>query len=357
VVRWEWLQAMEASGSAVPSRGWTPHHLTLWRGDALVALAPAYVKAHSMGEYVYDFAWANAAAQFGIRYHPKLLINPPLAPVNGPRFHVAAGEPLEATRAALLQAALDDAKDSRFSSVHVLFPDEAEAAALEGLGLFRRASMQYHWKNPGYRTYDDYLARFDSKRRNQLKRERAAAAGQGITLRTLRGPQLGEREADLAAAFYEATSTRHSWGAAQLTRDFFRRVFKAMPGTVELVVAEREGKVIAGAFNLVTDSHLYGRYWGCFEEHPFLHFNVCLYHSIDENIGRGIQVFEPGAGGEHKISRGFVPTEVHSLHRIFHKGFESAVKDFCVREREQVTQVVRDGEDIAGLKPFVPPKA
>lgn len=352
VARWEWLDAMEQSGSAITARGWTARHLTLWRGEALVATLPAYLKTHSMGEYVYDFGWANAAAQFGVSYYPKLLVGMPLSPVTAPKLHVAAGEDVEAIRRQLLNAALELAREEGASSVHVLFPPEEEALSLEPLGFFRRGTLQYHWRNPGYRSYDDFLARFDSKRRNQLKRERGAAEKQGLRLRTIRSSELEPRHAELAAKFYERTAGRYAWGTVQLTSDFFRRVFATMGDAVELVVAERGSTVVAGAFNLTSTTHLFGRYWGCFEEHPFLHFNVCLYHSIDDCIRAGRTTFEPGAGGEHKISRGFEPTRVHSAHRLFDRRFEQAVRRSCEREASEIDRVAAESEAIAGLKPW-----
>lgn len=355
VLRWEWIHAMEASGSATPERGWEAAHFTLWRGEVLIAAAPAFRKHHSMGEYVYDFGWANAAQQLGVEYYPKLLVGLPLSPLTARRFLVAAGEDEPRLRRVLLQAMTLWAREEGCSSVHVLFPPEDEALALEADGFFRRSTMQYHWQNPGYRTYDDYLARFDSKRRNQFKRERGAAATQGISLRTVRSHELTEGHAELAWRFYEATASRHAWGPVQLTRDFFHRAFAGMPDAIELVVAQQAGRIVAGAFNLHNPQRLYGRYWGCFEEHPFLHFHVCLYHSVDDAISRGLLVFEPGAGGEHKISRGFEPTQIHSVHRIFHPGLERAVKDFCRRERAQVEQLTQDSQRISGLKPWPPP--
>lgn len=350
VIRWEWIHALEASKSAVRAKGWEGRHLTAWRDGRLVGAAPAWKKHHSMGEYVYDFAWANAAQRFGVDYYPKLLVGVPLSPLTAPRFLVAPGEDEKAVRAALLESALALCKDESLSSLHVIFPPEGEAQQLEGQGLFRRLGMQYHWQNPGYASYQDYLARFEAKRRAQLKRERGAAARQGIAVRTLRGAELSKEHARLAWRFYESTNEKNAWGAVQLTREFFERAFAALPDAVELVVAEKKGKVIAGAFNLATPRRLYGRYWGCFEEHPFLHFHVCLYHSIDECIRTGKEAFEPGAGGEHKIPRGFVPTAIHSAHRLFEPRFEAAVKGATARERVEVARVIADGEALAGLK-------
>lgn len=357
VLRWEWLHAMEASGSATRARGWEATHFTLWREDRLVAAAPAWRKHHSMGEYIYDFGWAQAAEAMGLAYHPKLLVGLPLSPLTARRFLVAAGEDETALRARLQDELVDYARGQRLSSIHVLFPPEAEAKALLREQFFLRTTLQYHWRNPGYRTPEDYLSRFDSKRRNQLKRERAAPSKQGITLRTLRSHELRPEHGELAWRFYEATASRYSWGPVQLTREFFHLVFETMRDAVELVVAERGGRVIAGAFNLHSPRRLYGRYWGCFEEHPFLHFNVCLYHSIDDAIARGLEAFEPGAGGEHKIARGFEPTAIYSVHRVFDPRFERAVKDFCRREGAQVEQLAAEGAAIAGLKPWPGPPA
>ncbi len=354
VLRWEWLDALESSGSTTRAKGWEACHFTLWRGDALIGAAPAWLKHHSMGEYVYDFAWANAARNFGIDYYPKLLVGVPLSPLTARRFICAPGEDAAVVRKALLDAVLELGKREKLSSVHVIFPPDSEADALQKLGLFRRVGMQYHWSNPGYRSYDDYLARFDSKRRHQLKHERGAAAKQGIGVRTIRGDDIGKEHAQIAYKFYEATVEKNGWGQVQLNPEFFLRAFAALKGQVELVVAERDGKTLAGAFNLSTSERLYGRYWGCFEEVPFLHFHVCLYHSINDCIARGLKVFEPGAGGEHKISRGFVPTLIHSAHRIYQPQFQAAVLDFCVRERAQVEGVIREGETLSGLKPWVP---
>src|SRR6218665_1156126 len=351
-----WLEAMEESGSATKETGWEPQHLTLWRGKKLVAASPAYRKHHSMGEYIYDFSWASAAERLGIEYYPKLVVGAPLSPATSARFLIAPGEDVPTLRLALLQAAVESAKESGCSSVHFLYPLEDEADLMEEQGLARRITLQFHWKNPGYKSYDDYLSRFDSKRRSQLKRERGAATTQGITVRTVRGAELGQEHARRASRFYEATcGSRGPWGQVQLTEDFFVRAFQAMPEQVELVQAERGGKVIAGAFNLVTAGRLYGRYWGCSEEHPFLHFHVCLYHSVEESIQAGRQVFEPGAGGEHKVSRGFEPTAVHSAHLLFNRTLDRAVRDFLHREHAHLRPAVEQAEQLSGLKPWPPP--
>lgn len=351
--RHAWLAAMEESGSATPETGWTPRHLTLWRGGALVAAAAAYLKGHSMGEYIYDFAWAQAARQLGVEYYPKLVVGAPLSPATCPRLLVAAGEADPAAlRKALREAAVALAREEGCSSVHVLYPLEEEADALEEAGFARRLTLQFHWRNPGYASFEDYLARFDSKRRNQLRREVRAPAAQGVRLATVRGEALGPEHAAHAFRFYEATCERHAWGRVQLTPDFFARVFRTLPDAVEFVEARREGRLLAGAFNLAWGDVLYGRYWGCDEELPFLHFNVCLYHSVAECIERGRRLFEPGAGGEHKISRGFEPSGVHSAHLLFHPRLDRAVRSFLAEERRHHAGVIAGSADIAGMKPW-----
>ena len=354
-VRWEWLDALESSGSASARTGWQPQHLTLWRGERLVAASPAYIKHHSMGEYIYDFGWASAADAIGVEYYPKLLVGAPLSPITAPRLLVAPGEPVAELQAQLARAAEDVAREAGCSSVHVIFPSEAEAAALEELGWARRLTMQYHWRNPGYRTLDDYLGRFTSKRRHQLRREKGAAAGQGLTIATRRGEALEQAHSALAFRFYESTCQKFSWGRIQLNRGFFARVFETLRPFVEVVEARRGDEVIAGAFNLTAGGRLFGRYWGCFEDVPFLHFNVCLYHSIEECIALGRTVFEPGAGGEHKIARGFEPTGIHSAHLIFNKKLDRAIRDAVRRERAQTEPLLAQSEQISGMRPFRTP--
>lgn len=351
--RHAWLAAMEESRSAAPESGWTPHHLTLWQGERLVAACPAYVKAHSWGEYIYDFAWAQAAERAGLAYYPKLVLGAPLSPATTRRFLVARDVAAPAAlRDLLARAAVAIARELGASGVHALFCTEEEARALEAAGFAHRVTLQFHWRNPGYAHLDDYLARFDAKRRHQLRREARAPAEQGLRLRTVRGQALTEEHAGAAHDFYLATCRRYPWGRVQLNRDFFQRVFATMPDQVELVEAVRGEHRIAGAFNLTAGGVLYGRYWGAHEEVPFLHFNVCMYHPIAEAIELGRTRFEPGAGGEHKVPRGFAPSAVHSAHLLFHPQLDAAVRDFIGREALHHRQLIADGESLAGLKPW-----
>ena len=339
-VRWAWLEALETSGCATAATGWQPCHLTLWRGDELVAAAPAYIKEDSDGDFSRDWGWADAAMRARIPYYPKLVLTVPFTPCTGRRVLVRAGEDRAELTEMLVGGALEVAKQAGLSSVHALFPLPEEARQLEAAGLARRVSYQYHWRNDGYRTFDDFLARFDSKKRNQAKRERASVAQHGLALRTLREAELREAPKQWADAAYElhrSTVDKLMWGRRWINRAFYRRVVERMPEQLELVVAERQsdGKLVAGAFNVASKTHLYGRYWGCFEEYRFLHFNVCMYHSIEECIRRGVQVFEGGAGGEHKIPRGFEPSETFSSHLFLDERLDRPIREFIAREADE----------------------
>jgi predicted N-acyltransferase len=335
-VRWAWLEALEHAGCVAEEHGWRPRHLALWDGEGLVAAAPAYLLDTSDGDFSRDWGWADAAQRAHIPYYPKLSLTVPFTPVTGRRILVAPGFDRALATQAIAAGARELARAEGATSVHVLFPLESEAAELERAGLAQRIAFQYHWKNAGYHSTDDYLARFDSKRRNQLKRERAQPAKDGITIRTIRnpGPEWAPRVFDL----HRHTIDKMMWGRRWLNRPFYERVFTRMPEPLEVVAAEKDGKLIAGAFNLATKTHLYGRYWGCFEEHKFLHFNVCLYHSIDECIARGVQVFEGGAGGEHKLMRGFEPAETWSAHLFLDPRLENPIRSYIAREAEERAQ-------------------
>jgi hypothetical protein len=335
-LEWTFLAALEDSGSAVPGRGWHPRHLTLWRGSRLVAAAPAYLKDDSNGEFVFDSAWATAAERAGLRYYPKLVLTVPFTPATGRRVLVAPGEDRRVREAELYAAAQEYARAEGLSGVHVHFPTEAELPVLEAQGFAVRLGVQYQWRNVGYRTLEDFLARFHSKRRNQLRRELRAPAAAGIEVRTLRGDALAEVDADTVWRLYVSTVDKYPWGQRFLTPAFFAHMLARFRHRCEWVEARREGRLVAGAFNLAGPRVLYGRYWGCFEEHPFLHFNVCLYHPVAEGIARGLERFEPGAGGEHKLTRGFEPQLTYSAHLLLHPGLDRAVRGFLAHERAAV---------------------
>ena len=342
-LRHAFLVAVEESGSAAPRTGWEPRHLVLRRGRTVVAAAPAYRRTSSDGDFGRDWEWATAAARARIPYYPKLVLGVPFTPATGRRLLVAPGEDRAALVSGLLEGARRLCGEEEIQSLHALFVDPEEASELERLGLALRVDFQYHWQNSGYRSPEEFLARFPSKRRNTIRRERAAPAAQGIAIRTVRGEELSRDPAGWARAchaLHRATTDRMAWGMHFVNQAFYRRVFEGMPDAAEVVEARREGRLVAMAFNLSSPSVLYGRYWGCSEDHPFLHFNVALYHSIEECIRRGVKRFEGGAGGEHKVARGFEPTETWSAHQFFDARLDGALRRHLVSERADRLEAV-----------------
>jgi predicted N-acyltransferase len=335
-VRHAWLDALERSGSASARRGWRARHLAVFRGRELVAAAPAYAREGSEGDFARDWSWADAAARAGLAFYPKLVLGVPFTPATGRRLLVREGEDRAALVRALADGALALARREGLATTQVLFPPEEEARELEEAGFATRIDFQYHWVNAGYATFDDFLARFSSKRRNALRRERAAPAGQGIAIRTVRGDELARDPAGWARAAFElhrASVDRMAWGMRFVNRAFYEAAFATMPDALEVVEARRDGRLVAMAFNVASPERLYGRYWGAVEDHPFLHFNVCLYHSIDECIRRGVRVFEGGAGGEHKLQRGFEPAFTWSAHRCLDARLDAAIRRHVEAER------------------------
>jgi predicted N-acyltransferase len=336
-VDWRWLSALERSGCASPRRGWQPRHLTIWRGKELLAAAPAYVKDHSDGDFARDYDLGSAAGRAGLPYYPKLSIGVPFTPATGRRLLCHPAHDRDLLQRALLRAARELAESEGLGTIQVLFPRAEEASELEALGLARRVSFQFHWHNqsPGYRDYEDFLSTFNAKRRAMMRREKRAAQEQGISIETIRGAALAaepEKLAKLAFELHASTVDKMMWGMRWLNQGFYTRAFTSMPEHLELVVARRGVKIIAGAFNVSSATHLFGRYWGCLEEHPFLHFNVCYYHSIEDCIARGLTTFEGGAGGEHKASRGFDPTETYSAHLFLDASVDRALREHLRRE-------------------------
>ena len=351
-----WLDALEQSGAAAPEQGWSPRHLLLRRAGRLVAAAPAYVKRDSDGDFGRDWHWADAAARAGIPYYPKLVLGVPFTPVTGRRLLALEGEERSELAGAMVAAVRDLCAEEGIRSVHVLYAWRDEAEELEDAGLAVRLDFQYHWVNAGYHTFEDFLSRFPSKRRNAIRRERAAPGRQGIEIRTVPGEELADSPSRWArdiARLHEASVSRMTWGRRFLGRAFYERALRTLPASLEVVEARREGQLVAMAFNVVGPDRLYGRYWGAGEEHPFLHFNVALYHSVEECIRRGLAVFEGGAGGEHKLSRGFEPAETWSAHGFTDARLESAVRRHLREEREQAElAVARWRQEDAVLRPI-----
>lgn len=331
------LASLEEAGTLEISTGWIPRIPVLERAGRIVAAAPAYIKLHSMGEFVFDHSWAHFAERCGVRYYPKLLLGVPFTPVTGPRFLVAPEEDRNILVPALGQALRELAEAFECSSVHVNFATQQEIELLSSVGYLVRHGIQYHWQREGAETFDDYLARFNSKRRNQLKRELRAPGEQGLELTALRGEAL-EGQAELAYQLYLSTVEKFVWGRQYLNRKVFDLWTDRLRNTMELVVARRQdtGKVVAGAVNFAKGSRMYGRYWGCFEEYKHLHFNVCYYKGIQECIERGIDAFEPGAGGEHKLVRAFAPTIMSSAHWLVQPNLHEAIAHHLEQERAAV---------------------
>ena len=334
-VRHAWLQAVERSGCATARTGWDPRHLTLWRGTKLIAAAPGYARDDSDGDFSRDWDLAASLSRGQVGYYPKLALTVPFTPCTGERLLVAPGEDRAICAERIVHAARKLCADEGYPTWQVLFPDEAGAREIEQAGMALRVSWQFHWRNEGYGSMADFLARFNSKRRHMLRREMAAPAEQGIEIRTVRGEELRRDPAGWAKrahALHRSTVDKLMWGRRWLNEKFYLSVFAEMPDAVEVVGAFRGAELIAGAFNVASPLRLYGRYWGCFEEHPFLHFNVCYYHSIADCIARGLQVFEGGAGGEHKLARGFLPALTWSAHGFTDARLDRAVREHLVRE-------------------------
>ena len=325
------LSGLEQHGCLREDWGWTPHHVTLWEGGALVAAAPGYLKTNSHGEFVFDHAWANAYAHYGQDYFPKWLGAAPYSPVSGPRLLAQT----DARRIALLAAVVEQAKASGLSSAHINFHLREEDAAFDPSWL-SRTDVQYHWRNDaGWSDFDGFLAAFDHKHRKNIRQERAKVQRAGVSFRVIHGDEASED--DLAAMFGFYLLTFRDYGnSPALTLEFIRHLARAIPRNLVIFLAEREGKPIAGALCLRGGDTLYGRYWGATETLPGLHFETCYYQGIDYCLREGLAVFEPGAQGEHKLARGFLPAFVRSRHWIADPQFAEALRRWCAEETQSV---------------------
>ncbi|MDI5934642.1 GNAT family N-acetyltransferase [Halomonas kalidii] len=340
-LRHEFLHALEASGAVGPTTGWVPRHLTLWRGEALVGLMPHYHKHHSYGEYVFDWAWAEAWERAGGRYYPKGLSAIPFTPAPGPRLALAEGVDPGEARAMLAPAW----EASALSSWHLLFAEEREVEAwrLARPGLLVRHGVQFQWRDRGYGDFDGFLAALTSKRRKAIRRERRLVADQGLTLHRLEG---GEIDADAMAHFfrcYEITYLergRHGY----LNLDFFERLRRTLPEALVLIQARLGGRPVAAALCLQGARTLYGRYWGSEVMADCLHFEACYYQGIEHCLAKGLTTFDPGTQGEHKLARGFAPRRLRSLHHIADPGLRAAIARFCAEERVHVDAYRRAAE-------------
>jgi uncharacterized protein len=342
------LNALEESGSTAPRTGWTPQHLSLsTRAGEVHGVVPLYAKTHSYGEYVFDYGWADAYERAGGRYYPKLLSAVPFTPVPGPRVLLRPQAPAE-IRAQLIAAMVELAARRRISSLHVNFPEPADAEALGEAGFLQRIGQQFHWTNAGYRDFDDYLAALNSRKRKAVKKERREALAPGLEIDVLTGRDLQPRHWDAFYEFYLATSDR-KWGSAYLNRRFFRLIGERMPEKIVLVMARCGDKYVAGALNLLGSETVYGRNWGGFGDYKFLHFECCYYQAIEFAIAHGLKRVEAGAQGPHKLQRGYLPVPTYSAHWIPDPGFRRAVAQFLERERDMVEHKI---ERLAEFSPF-----
>ena len=325
------LAAVEDSGSAGARTGWLPRHAALRdREGPLVACAPMYAKGHSYGEYVFDHGWARAFEQAGGDYYPKLQVAAPFSPVTGPRLLVRPGAALG--QAELAAGLTQACREMKLSSVHVTFCTKGEYDALGEAGWLQRLGVQYHWHNEGYASFDDFLGALASRKRKSLRRERRDAQSCGLVFHTLRGNAIERTHWKAFYRFYESTVDR-KWGSAYLTEKFFPLLSQYLGDRVVLMLAEHNGKLVAGALNLAGTDTLYGRNWGCIGDFPFLHFELCYYRAIDFAIAHGLRTVEAGAQGEHKIQRGYLPSPTYSAHFIAHTGLRGAIGAHLERER------------------------
>ena len=343
-----WLDCFEQAGcvggDGEHAEGWTPAHLALYEGDDLVAVAPAYIKTTSEGEFVFDWSWADLARRMGVHYYPKLLVASPFSPVTGERVLVAPGRDRAEAITATAHAVRSLAIEAGCSSSHALFMRDEEARAWETAGYVRRGSVQFHWFNHGYATFDDWVATFKSKKRNQLRREVGQPAKDGVRIETVPPERITPELARTMYRFYVNTVDKFMWVRRYLNPKFFELVVDRFRDRLAWVIAWKGDEPIAGAFNVQKGDRLYGRYWGATRELPFLHFNVCYYHGVRHCIERGLRVFEPGAGGEHKLARGFQPTMMHSVHWLADPRLRHIIGDFVVRERAALEDVLRGAE-------------
>lgn len=329
------LHALHESGSAAAESGWQPQFLTLWQDDKLAAAIPLYAKFHSYGEYVFDWAWADAYTRNGLDYYPKLLSSIPFTPVTGGRLlaHDASA------RAALITALQSLQQSNGLSSTHILYPPQGQAAQLADAGFLLRSGVQFHWENEGYTNFEQFLSTLEQKKRKNIRAERRKVSEAGITFRQVRGRDASEADWHFFKRCYDHTYRAHH-STPYLNLDFFLRIGSDMLDNILLVVAERDGKQIASSLLIYDAQTLYGRYWGAIEQHPCLHFETAYYQPLEFCIAEGIRYFEGGAQGEHKIARGFLPQQTWSAHWLAHAGFADAIEHFLAREGAGVASYI-----------------
>jgi predicted N-acyltransferase len=342
------LKALEDAQTVTARTGWLPHHLLLEIDGELAACAPAYLKSHSQGEYVFDYGWADAYERAGGDYYPKLQIAVPFTPVPGPRLMTRPGPDAARNHDYLAAGAVELARKQGLSSVHLTFLDKQSWDSLGEIGFLQRTDQQFHWRNDGYASFDDFLAALASRKRKAVRKERVQALEAGLKIEWLRGADVTEAHWDAFYTFYMETGSR-KWGRPYLNRPFFSLLHAAMPDDCLLIMVKRDGDYIGGALNMIGGDCLYGRYWGAIEHHPCLHFEVCYYQAIDFAIEHGLDRVEAGAQGDHKLARGYMPTPTYSAHWIADGNFRAAVADYLERERAHVDDAI---EALATYAPF-----
>ncbi|MBY3260413.1 GNAT family N-acetyltransferase [Rhizobium laguerreae] len=333
------LSSLEESGSADAETGWLGHHLLLETGRGeLIGALPGYLKNHSQGEYVFDHGWADAFERAGGRYYPKLQCSIPFTPATGPRLLVTEGLQRLPIQSAIAESLKEVVRRLGISSAHITFVPDEEIGVFEMDGYLHRTDQQFHFINDGYANHEEFLETLASRKRKALRKERRAALENGISIDWLTGRDLTERVWDQFFKFYMDTGGR-KWGRPYLTRKFYSLIGERMADDILLVMAKRDGRYIAGAINFIGGDTLYGRHWGCIEDHPFLHFEVCYHQAIDFALSKGLKRVEAGAQGEHKLARGYLPVTTHSAHYVAHAGLRRAIGDYLARERADVEQM------------------
>ncbi|MFD2230970.1 GNAT family N-acetyltransferase [Alkalimarinus sediminis] len=341
-LKYQFLAALEASGSVSSATGWQPSHLTVRnKQQQLIAAMPSYIKQHSYGEYVFDWSWADAYSHYGLNYYPKLLTAIPFTPSVGPRLLVNPQVQQEAIAKALIQAVNTHAEQYSLSSWHLLFPNSESLEAFRDPALMVRQGCQFQWSNARFESFEQFLEQMTSRKRKNIKKERRQVSQQDIQFVHFEGREITQQALDKFYLFYHATYLKRGQ-QGYLNQSFFQKICASMPDNLLLIMAEKGGEFVAGALFLKDDETLYGRYWGCLEEYKQLHFETCYYQGIDYCINHKLKRFDAGAQGEHKIQRGFEPIPTYSLHWIKNKDFRNPIKDFISREQQQVSHYIKD---------------
>ena len=345
---YQFLRALELSQSINNNSGWNSAYLIIEDNDKkIVAVVPSYLKTNSSGEYVFDYEWANAYQRAGGQYYPKLQIAVPFTPATGRRFLTKQGHH-ETAMKTLVKGAINFGSQNKISSLHVTFCTKEEKEAAENIPLLVRVTQQFHWKNDGYTDFDGFLSNLSSRKRKNIRKERSTANNFGGTISVLTGADIKPEHWDAFWVFYQDTGAR-KWGRPYLSRAFFDIAQDVLRDDIALILAERDARYIAGALNFIGKEGLYGRYWGCVEHHPCLHFELCYYRAIDFAIMRGLKTVEAGAQGEHKLARGYLPRQTYSLHWLADKGFHNAVATYL---REETKAVNQDIDIMTSYGPF-----